>query len=93
MEHLRFETREGVAIVTLVDVERRNAMTATMVREIVETFDAIEADDGIGAVVVTGHAPAFCSGADVSSLGALASAGSDEERTEYTLSLHDALPI
>ncbi|HEX5094531.1 MAG TPA: enoyl-CoA hydratase-related protein, partial [Acidimicrobiia bacterium] len=81
MEHLRFETRDGVAIVTLVDVERRNAMTATMVREIVETFDTIEADDSIGAVVVTGHPPAFCSGADVSSLGALADARSDEERT------------
>jgi enoyl-CoA hydratase len=80
VEHLRFDTRDGVAIVTLVDVERRNAMTATMVREIVETFDTIEADDGIGAVVVTGAPPAFCSGADVSSLGALADARTDEER-------------
>ncbi len=47
-------------------------MTATMVDEIVATFDALEADDDVGAVVVTGEPPAFCSGADVSSLGALA---------------------
>jgi enoyl-CoA hydratase len=82
VEHLRLDARGGVAIVTLVDVERRNAMTATMVREIVETFDMIEADPAIGAVVVTGHAPAFCSGADVSSLVALAGARTDEERTD-----------
>ena len=44
MEHVRVEHHDGVAVVTLVDLERRNAMTATMVDEIVETFDALEAD-------------------------------------------------
>src|SRR5438552_945024 len=38
-------------------------MTATMVAEIVETFDALEANDAVGAVVITGEPPAFCSGA------------------------------
>ena len=42
MEHVRVETGDGVAVVTLVDVERRNAMTARMVDEIVATFDALE---------------------------------------------------
>jgi enoyl-CoA hydratase len=42
-----------------------------MVDEIVATFDALEADGEVGAVVVTGEPPAFCSGADVSALGAL----------------------
>ena len=70
MEHVRVDQGDGVAVITLVDVQRRNAMTATMVGEIVETFDRFEADDTIGAVVITGEAPAFCSGADVSSLGA-----------------------
>ncbi|MDZ4825706.1 MAG: enoyl-CoA hydratase-related protein [Actinomycetota bacterium] len=80
MEHVRLEQREQVAIVTLVDTARRNAMTAPMVREIVETFDTIEGDENVGAVVVTGEAPAFCSGADVSSLGALSQAESDQDR-------------
>ena len=66
MEHVRVEQRDAVAIVTLVDAARRNAMTAPMVDEIVATFDALEADGTtVGAVVITGEPPAFCSGADV----------------------------
>lgn len=77
MEHLRVEQRDAVAVVTLVDHERRNAMTATMVAEIVQTFDTLEADESIGAVVITGEPPAFCSGADVAALGSLS-----DEQTE-----------
>jgi enoyl-CoA hydratase len=77
MEHVRVDRRERVAVVTLVDRERRNAMTATMVAEIVETFDALEADASVGAVVITGEPPAFCSGADVAALGSLS-----DEQTE-----------
>ncbi len=84
MEHIQVESDDGVAVVTLVDIDRRNAMTARMVDEIVETFDTLESDGRTAAVVVTGAAPAFCSGADVSSLGALARAETDEERRSVT---------
>ena len=84
MEHVRVESDHDVAVVTLVDVERRNAMTGLMVDEIVATFDALESDGSTAAVVVTGEPPAFCSGADVSSLGALSRAGTDEERRSVT---------
>jgi enoyl-CoA hydratase len=84
VEHVRVEQRDHVAVVTLVDVERRNAMTARMVDEIVATFDVLEVDDTTAAVVITGEAPAFCSGADVSSLGALASARDDRDRRSVT---------
>jgi enoyl-CoA hydratase len=77
MEHVRVDRRERVAVVTLVDRQRRNAMTATMVAEIVETFDSLEADASVGAVVITGEPPAFCSGADVAALGSLS-----DEQTE-----------
>lgn len=84
MEHVRVDRRDEVAVVTLIDLERRNAMTAPMVGEIVATFDALERDDAIHAVVVTGEPPAFCSGADVSSLSALARAESDTDRRAVT---------
>ena len=84
MEHVQLERRDAVAIVTLVDLERRNAMTAPMVDEVVATFDALEGDGTTAAVVVTGAPPAFCSGADVSSLGALARAATDAERRSVT---------
>ena len=80
MKHLRVDQRDGVAVVTLVDRERRNAMTATMVDEIVETFDGLEADDDTGAVVLTGAPPAFCSGADVTALSALSEHEDARER-------------
>ncbi len=82
MKHVTVEHRERVAVVTLVDRDRRNAMTATMVDEIVETFDVLEADDGIGAAVVTGDPPAFCSGADVAALGALSEGREHGERAQ-----------
>jgi enoyl-CoA hydratase len=63
------EVVDGVAIVTLNDPERRNALNLDMVDEIVETFDRLEADTGVGAVVVTGTPPAFCAGADLGHLG------------------------
>jgi len=58
-----------VAIVTLDAPERRNSLTLEMVERIVEVFDELDADDGVGAVVVTGAPPAFCAGADLSHLG------------------------
>ena len=82
MEHVRVDQHDRVALVTLIDHERRNAMTATMVGEIVTAFDALEADDGVGAVVITGEPPAFCSGADVAALGSLSEEKSDGERRE-----------
>ena len=82
MEHVRINRHERVALVTLIDLERRNAMTATMVGEIVDAFDTLEADDDVGAVVITGEPPAFCSGADVAALGSLSEQENDGERRE-----------
>src|SRR5437868_14164935 len=84
MNHVKVERRDAVAVVTLVDEARRNAMTAAMVEEIVATFDDLEGDGTPAAVVVTGQPPAFCSGADVSSLGALAQSADDRERRSVT---------
>jgi enoyl-CoA hydratase len=69
------EHRDRVLVLTLDDPKRRNALSAAMVDEIVSAVEAAEVDDDTGAIVVTGTAPAFCSGADTSSLRAL----SDDE--------------
>jgi enoyl-CoA hydratase len=66
---IRCEVADRVATITLDDPDRRNAMTLDMVDEIVSAVDGLEADDGVGAVVVTGAPPAFCAGADLSHLG------------------------
>lgn len=69
MSLVRVDVDGGVAVVTLDDPDRRNALSGPMVDEIVAAFDTLEADESVGAVVVTGAPPAFCAGADLSSLG------------------------
>ena len=62
------EIADGVATLTLNNPDERNTMTAPMVAEIVAAMDRIESDSSIGALVVTGTAPAFCAGANLGNL-------------------------
>ena len=59
---------DGVATLTLNNHAERNTMTAPMVEAIVEALDAFEADESVGAVVVTGAGSAFCAGANLGNL-------------------------
>ena len=59
---------DRVATLTLNNPDERNTLTAPMVAEIVAAMDAFEADAEVGAVVVTGTAPAFCAGANLGNL-------------------------
>ena len=69
MAEVQIDISDGIAVVTLDAPGRRNALTLPMVDEITAGLDAVEADPGVGALVVTGTAPAFCAGADLSHLG------------------------
>lgn len=62
------DIRDGVATLTLDRPDARNTMTAPMVEAIVAAMDAFEADDTVGAVIVTGAGSAFCAGADLGDL-------------------------
>jgi enoyl-CoA hydratase len=59
---------DGVAVVTLHDPDRRNAINATMNAELLALFDDLEGDDDVHAAVLTGTPPAFCAGADLGAL-------------------------
>ncbi len=59
---------EGVATLTLNNPASRNTMTAPMVAAIIDAMDGFEADESVGAVVVTGAGSAFCAGADLGNL-------------------------
>lgn len=77
MSLVRTDIHAGVATVTLSDADRRNALTLPMVTEIIDTFDRLEADPAVGAVVITGDGPAFCAGADLSHLSSSATGGAE----------------
>jgi enoyl-CoA hydratase/carnithine racemase len=60
------EVREGILTLTLNRPEKLNAFTATMMREMIDVFTRVNADDEVRAVIVTGAGRAFCAGADLS---------------------------
>jgi enoyl-CoA hydratase len=80
---LRTERHERVAVLTLDDPDRRNALGAEMVEQIIAAVGECEADDDVGALVVTGAPPAFCSGADVSALGKMSGRDASDVRDIY----------
>jgi enoyl-CoA hydratase/carnithine racemase len=60
-------SHEGrVAIVVMDRPEARNAMNTELSEQLAQTYDALETDDDVWAVVVTGAGDrAFCAGADL----------------------------
>jgi enoyl-CoA hydratase/carnithine racemase len=65
-ETLRYEVRDGIALLTLARPDKLNAFTQGMMLEMLDALDRIDADDAVRAVVVTGEGRAFCAGADLS---------------------------
>jgi enoyl-CoA hydratase len=68
MSYVNREVSDGVAVLTLNDPDKRNAINLRMNDELSETLDELEADQTVGALVITGTPPAFCAGADLSDL-------------------------
>jgi enoyl-CoA hydratase/carnithine racemase len=69
---------DGVATITLHRPDRMNAFTGTMMYELIDAFDQIDADDDVRAVIMTGAGRAFCAGADLGGGGeTFARGGSD----------------
>lgn len=65
-ETLRVEIEERVATITVDRPEKRNALNGQVRRELMEALDAIEPDDAVRVVVITGAGEkAFIAGADI----------------------------
>lgn len=65
---VRSETVGRVAVLTVSNPARRNAMDLQMAGLLAEAVAAAVADEGVGAIVVTGEDPAFCAGGNLSEL-------------------------
>src|SRR4029453_1006941 len=84
-EHIRFETADGVATLTLNRPEKRNAWNRAMGVEIRDALGVADERDDVRAVVVTGAGRDFCVGADLEGGGtvfdeARAAGGGGRER-------------
>jgi enoyl-CoA hydratase len=64
-ENILVETRGAVGLVTLNRPQALNALCDALIRELGQALDAFEADDAIGAIVLTGSDKAFAAGADI----------------------------
>ena len=65
-------TRDGtVAVVTINNPGKRNAMTDDMWRQIPAVMREIDGDDDLHATVLTGAGDVFCAGADIAALDEL----------------------
>jgi enoyl-CoA hydratase len=74
------QVENRVALITVNDPERRNAVTAEMSAGLRAAVDAAEANTDVHALIVTGAGKAFCAGADLTALG---EATEDGLRTIY----------
>jgi enoyl-CoA hydratase/carnithine racemase len=69
-ETLKYEVdADGVLLLSLHRPDQLNAFNVTMANELVEAFKRANADEAVGAIVVTGEGRAFCAGMDLSAEG------------------------
>lgn len=62
-------TRRGdIAVVTINNPGKRNAMTDEMWRRVPGVMREIDGDDSLVATVLTGAGDVFCAGADITGL-------------------------
>jgi enoyl-CoA hydratase len=62
------ETRERVGLITLNRPQALNALNDALMDELGEALLAFDADEGIGAIVITGNEKAFAAGADIGAM-------------------------
>lgn len=76
---IRHEVSDGILTVYLNRPEQLNAFTVEMAAELEHTFTAVNDDDAVRAVIVTGEGRAFCAGMDLTKAGNVF--GLDEGKT------------
>ena len=64
-QNILVETRDHVGLIILNRPDVLNALSDDLMDELGDAVDTFEADDSIGALVVTGNDKAFAAGADI----------------------------
>ena len=65
LEEIIVERRQSVGLITLNRPKSLNALNLQLAAEVMQTLKEFDADDRIGAVVITGSPRAFAAGADI----------------------------
>jgi enoyl-CoA hydratase len=67
-ENILVETRGKAGLITLNRPKALNALSPDLMRELGDALTAFEADENIGAMVITGNEKAFAAGADIKAM-------------------------
>src|SRR5215212_4167096 len=87
---VRMEIRDGVAELVLDRPAKHNAVTPAMARRLLDHTRALDADDGVRAVLLRGEGErAFCAGSDLNALAAYPSAWHFRNRVEYAAAVRN----
>ncbi|TNE61401.1 MAG: enoyl-CoA hydratase [Alphaproteobacteria bacterium] len=70
-ETILLDKNDGVGLITLNRPEALNALNAELLAELGEALLALDADEEIGAIVITGSEKAFAAGADIKQMSGL----------------------
>lgn len=70
-EHIRYETSDGIATVTIDRPEKRGAMTYAVLNDFIETLERAGDDPEARVVILTGTPGSFCAGTDLSDLASV----------------------
>lgn len=64
-ENIIAEKKGRVGLITFNRAKALNALNAALIAELEQALDSFEADDEVGAIVITGNDKAFAAGADI----------------------------
>ena len=80
------ELRGRVGLVTLNRPEAMNALNPTILNELMDALEAFDADENVGAIVLTGNEKVFAAGADIKEM---ATASEEQMRQSPFIGLFD----
>ncbi len=75
---VKWRTGGRVATVTIDRAERRNALTAAVIRELTDVFSSLNRNSDVRVIILGGEGNAFCAGMDIDELRASADRGQEE---------------
>lgn len=64
-ENLVYEQIDRVVIITLNQPNKRNALSSVLTKELIAAIKHADAEDQVGAILLTGSGKAFCAGGDL----------------------------
>jgi enoyl-CoA hydratase/carnithine racemase len=82
------ENRGAVRILTMNRPEKRNALNQALTQGLLDALRTADADESVGALVLTGAGQGFCAGADLGEFKELGAGLAAEDRAELTMQLH-----